>query len=222
MKKQNYDIHVYSFTYFNTYIGVSQEFPCYIARNFVLCKKLYSFPNLSTVTSNNFNYHFLIENGIAYIAVFPVTYPKKLAFLFLNDICKQFNEELMIQYGTHSIDYRSIIETIEKPYSFIKFDRKITKIKQEYKDPRSNIAIKKLNESLNEVSSIMKKNIDDILMRGENLEDVGRKAFNLKYESEKFKKVSRVLNLKYALYQYGILASIVIFFFLIIIFKNYF
>lgn len=27
----------------------------------------------------------------------------------------------MIQYGTHSIDYRSIIETIEKPYSFIKF-----------------------------------------------------------------------------------------------------
>ncbi|ETW20524.1 hypothetical protein PFFVO_00576 [Plasmodium falciparum Vietnam Oak-Knoll (FVO)] len=131
-------------------------------------------------------------------------------------------KKLMIQYGTHSIDYRSIIETIEKPYSFIKFDRKITKIKQEYKDPRSNIAIKKLNESLNEVSSIMKKNIDDILMRGENLEDVGRKAFNLKYESEKFKKVSRVLNLKYALYQYGILASIVIFFFLIIIFKNYF
>ncbi|SBT34298.1 CPW-WPC family protein, putative [Plasmodium ovale wallikeri] len=165
-----------------------------------LCKKLQTFPNLSTVTSNQFNYHFLIDNGIAYIAVFPVTYPKKLAFLFLNDICKQFNDELMIQYGTHSIDYRSIIETIEKPYSFIKFDRKITKIKQEYKDPRSNIAIKKLNDSLNEVSSIMKKNIDDILLRGENLEDVGRKAFNLKFESEKFKKASRVLSLRYTLY----------------------
>ncbi|EUD67365.1 vesicle transporter SEC22 [Plasmodium inui San Antonio 1] len=187
-----------------------------------LCKKLQPFPSLSTITSNQFNYHFLIDNGIAYIAVFPVTYPKKLAFLFLNDICKQFNEELMIQYGTHSIDYRSIIETIEKPYSFIKFDRKISKIKQEYKDPRSNIAIKKLNESLNEVSSIMKKNIDDILLRGENLEDVGRKAFNLKYESEKFKKVSRVLSLRYTLYQYGILIFVIFFFFLIIIFKNYF
>ncbi|CRG94258.1 SNARE protein, putative [Plasmodium gallinaceum] len=187
-----------------------------------LCKKLESFPNLCTITSNQFNYHFLIENGIAYIAVFPITYPKKLAFLFLNDICKQFNEELMIQYGTHSIDYRSIIETIEKPYSFIKFDRKITKIKQEYKDPRSNIAIKKLNESLNEVSYIMKKNIDEILQRGENLEDVGRKAFNLKYESEKFKKVSRVLSLKHSLYQYGILFAILIFFLLIIIFKIYF
>lgn len=187
-----------------------------------LCKKLTTFPNLCTVTSNEKNYHFFIDKGIAYIALFPITYPKKLAFLFLNDISKLFNEELMIQYGTHSIDYQSIIETIEKPYSFIKFDRKITKVIQEYKDPRSNIAIKKLNDSLNEVSNIMKQNIDEILLRGENLEDVGRKAYNLKYESEKFKKASRMLNLRHSMYQYAILFAVFFIFFLIIVFKVYF
>lgn len=186
-----------------------------------MCKKLATFPELCTVTSNQNNYHFLIDSGIAYIAMFPITYPKKLAFLFLNDICKLFNEELMIQYGTHSIDYRSIIETIEKPYSFIKFDRKITKLIQEYKDPRSNVAIKKLNDSLNEVSNIMKKNIDEILLRGENLEDVGRKAYNLKYESEKFKKASRTLNLRYNMYRYGILIAVCFIFFLVVVFKIY-
>ncbi|EAA21190.1 hypothetical protein, partial [Plasmodium yoelii yoelii] len=62
----------------------------------------------------------------------------------------------------------------------------------------------------------MRRNIDDILLRGENLEDVGRKAFNLKYESEKFKKASRILSLRYTMYQYGIAICVILFFFLII------
>ena len=43
------------------------------------------------------------------------------------------------------------METIEKPYYFIKFDRHIAKKRQEYRDPSSSKAMSRLNESLTEV-----------------------------------------------------------------------
>merc|ERR1719191_824677 len=102
------------------------------------------------------------------MALFDKAYPKNLSFAFLDDIQRLFQEELKREFGTGSVDYRSHIETIEKPYYFIKFDRQITKKKNEYKDPSSTKSLNRLNENLTEVSSIMRQNIDDILSRGEN------------------------------------------------------
>ena len=64
-------------------------------------------------------------------------YPIKLAKIFLDDINNGFVEveikkiknfkiypqELKSHYGTHNVDYRSKIETIEEPYYFIKFGK---------------------------------------------------------------------------------------------------
>merc|ERR1711920_688450 len=116
------------------------------------------------------------ENGICYMALFDKNYPKNLAFAFLEDIHNLFQQELIREFGTGSVDYRSHIDTIEKPYYFIKFDRQITKKKAEYRDPKSSKALGRLNDSLNDVSSIMRQNINEILQRGENLDSVGRKA----------------------------------------------
>ncbi len=50
------------------------------------------------------------------------------------------------EFGTQmGVDYRSKIETIDKPYAFIKFERQITKKKSEYRDFGSN---KQLSKSL--------------------------------------------------------------------------
>ena len=83
------------------------------------------------------------------------SYPKKLAFAFLEDISRLFNGELLLamfnqcyeidtpilltylfiipfleelkrEFGTQvGVDYRSQIECIDKPYYFIKFERQI-------------------------------------------------------------------------------------------------
>merc|ERR1712187_400853 len=100
-------------------------------------------------------------------------YPKNLSFAFLEEIHRLFQEELKREFGTGSVDYRSHIETIEKPYYFIKFDRQITKKKAEYRDPSSSKALGRLNENLTEVSSIMRQNIDDIGNRGDSLDAMG-------------------------------------------------
>merc|ERR1712151_922138 len=114
------------------------------------------------------------------MALFDNSYPKNLSFAFIEEIHRLFQEELKREFGTGSVDYRSHIETIEKPYYFIKFDRQITKKKAEYRDPKSSKALGRLNEGLTEVSTIMRQNIDEILKRGENLDSVGRKANDLK------------------------------------------
>ncbi|KAF8817943.1 synaptobrevin family protein [Cardiosporidium cionae] len=147
------------------------------------------------------SFYYLSVDGICYMTVCANSYPKKLAFAFLEDIQRSFVEELKREYGTHSMDYRSLIETIEKPYYFIKFgssklgyaiqlpktfqyvpsvilfalisDRIIQRKKQDYRNPNSTKALQKLNEGLTEVSNIMRRNITDILERGERLEVQG-------------------------------------------------
>merc|ERR1712190_581567 len=127
-----------------------------------------------------------------------------MAFSFLEDVHRLFQEDLKREFGTGSVDYRSHIETIEKPYYFIKFDRQITKKKAEYRDPQSSKALGRLNENLTEVSSIMRQNIDEILKRGENLEDVGRKANDLKDSSKKFKTMTQKLSFHTMIQKYGV------------------
>merc|ERR1719230_1593204 len=152
--------------------------------------------------AGDFIFHYKMEDGVCYMALFDTSYPKNLAFAFLEEIHRLFQEELKREFGTGSVDYRSHIETIEKPYYFIKFDRQITKKKAKYRDPSSSKALGRLNENLTEVSSIMRQNIDEILQRGENLEEVGKKASSLKYASKEFKGMTRTLALQTMVQKY--------------------
>jgi len=170
-----------------------------------LLRKLHNMPPRCSVEGAGSNvFHYMMVDGVCYMALFDRGYPKNLAFAFLEDVHKSFQEELKREFGTGSVDYRSHIETIEKPYYFIKFDRQITKKKAEYKDPQSSKALSKLNENLTEVSSIMRQNIDEILTRGENLESVGRKANDLKDSSQKFKSMTSRLSFHTMIQKYGV------------------
>merc|ERR1719230_2549227 len=153
--------------------------------------------------AGDFIFHYKMEDGVCYMALFDTSYPKNLAFAFIEEIHRLFQEELKREFGTGSVDYRSHIETIEKPYYFIKFDRQITKKKNEYRDPKSSKALGRLNDNLTEVSSIMRENIDELLSRGEKLDDIGNKASNLAAESKKFKGMTRMLNYSTLIQKYG-------------------
>jgi vesicle transport protein SEC22 len=64
---------------------------------------------------NNYDYavlllSFLVENGVVYIVLCESTYPRKLAFHYLQDIQKEFEK----------FD-KTLIGKITKPDSFVKF-----------------------------------------------------------------------------------------------------
>jgi len=170
-----------------------------------LLRKMHNMPDKCSVDgAGDYMFHYTMFNGVVYMALFDKNYPKNLAFAFLEDISRLFQEELKREYGSGAVDYRSRVETIEKPYYFIKFDRQITKKKAEYRDPKSSKALGRLNENLSEVSNIMRQNIDDILTRGENLDAVGRKGQHLRDESKKFKGMTGKLSFNTMLQKYGV------------------
>jgi len=172
----------------------------------MLLKKLNTMPpRLSVEGVGDFIFHYITKDGVCYLALFDKGYPKNMSFAFLEEIHKLFQEDLKREFGSSgAVDYRSHIETIEKPYYFIKFDRQITKKKAEYKDPSSSKALNRLNENLTEVSSIMRQNIDEILHRGDNLDTISDKARDLRDTSKQFKDTTRMLSFMTALQKYGV------------------
>jgi vesicle transport protein SEC22 len=185
-----------------------------------LLRKMQSMPPKCSVDcAGNQVFHYSIETGIVYMALYDHNYPKNLAFAFLDDIHKLFQEELKREFGTGSVDYRSHIETIEKPYYFIKFDRQITKKKMEYRDPNSSKALQRLNDSLNDVQSIMRQNMNEILERGENLDSVSGKASKLREGSNDFKNMTRSLSFQTLMQKYGVPAVLGLVVLLIVCFK---
>lgn len=161
-----------------------------------LLKKVRSLQDRGIVEAGrNQNFHYLTRDGVCYMALFDSNYPQNLAFRYLEDIRQAFAEELKREFGSSgAVDYRSHIETIEKPYFFVKFDRVMQKKKKEFQDPNSTKALDRLKDNLNEVSSVMRTNIDELLNRGENLESVSEKASSLRSASRDFKSQARMLS----------------------------
>jgi len=140
-------------------------------------------PRCSVECGGAYVFHLLQGEGVFYLAMFDRSYPRNYAFAFLEDIEVIFQEELKREFGTGSVDHRSHIDTIEKPYYFVRLDRHFARKKAEYRDPSSSSALSRLHAQLTQVSGIMQHNIDEILSRGESLEDVSRKGQQLSASS---------------------------------------
>lgn len=77
-----------------------------------------------TVDCDDHCFHYMIQDGIVYLAIAENRYPQKLAFVYLKGVAECFVEELKNSYGTSGgVDYSSRIETIENSYSFLKFGK---------------------------------------------------------------------------------------------------
>ncbi|ORY30734.1 snare-like protein [Rhizoclosmatium globosum] len=157
----------------------------------------------SIETGGSLVFHYLIEFGVCYLALCDRSYPKKLAFAYLEELQKEFHEK----YGNE-------VASVARPYAFVKFDTFIQKTKKQYKDTRTQKNLNKLNDDLQDVTRIMTKNIGDVLGRGEQLDRMATMSSQLKENSKKYMKHSKQLNMQ-ALYQkYGppaIVAGVVLF-----------
>ena len=145
-----------------------------------------------SIESNPYIFHYMIEHGICYLTLTDKSYPKRLAFLFLEEISKEFESELKAEHGD---EWLRTVETVGRQYAFIKFDRIIQKKRRDYSDPNSSANMKKLNDDLQTIHNIMRKTIDDVLDRGSKLDDVSEISKNLADQSKKYKWGAKKLSM---------------------------
>ncbi|KAJ1447127.1 Longin-like domain-containing protein [Pelagophyceae sp. CCMP2097] len=137
-----------------------------------------------SVESGPFVFHYVIQDGVCYLALTRKGYPKRLAFRFLDDMGEAFVAEARADHGA---DWRSAVETVARPYAYIKFDKTIQRKRKDYADPSARNNQTKIDEDIADIHSIMKRNIDEVLNRGERLEHLVETTSNLKSEAHKYK-----------------------------------
>merc|ERR1712224_31397 len=123
--------------------------------------------------------------------------PKRMAFLYLDEVCDLVLQELVKDHGN---SWRDEVDKTARPFRFINYDPLIQRKQKEFQDERQQRS--KLNDDLSEIQSIMKKNITDILDRGEKLDNVQNISAELMNKSSTFKWGTKKLTLQARLQQY--------------------
>jgi vesicle transport protein SEC22 len=145
-------------------------------------------------------------------------YPKKLAMAFLEEIITGFQEEMKKTWGSgESVDFRSRIETIERPYFFIKFDRFIKKKRLTYLSPSQDML--EAQKELEDVKNMMRQNINTLLERERTINEIGSMAGKLKTDSELFATKSKKLNFAMWLRKYGLMIAVLLFIIIALYYK---
>ena len=133
---------------------------------------------LSTLTGTHRSY--LIADNVVYLVIADKSYPRKLAFSYLDELAKEF-----------ATSYGAKVDTVRKPYAFVGFgellahestleyssneclDTFMSKTTRLYQDTRSvggGSGLDKLNDELQDVTRIMTKNMEELLWRGDSLD----------------------------------------------------
>lgn len=118
-------------------------------------------------SGDHFSFHYVLSSGVVILTLTERAYPKRLAFDYLDELCREFFNV-----------YGSQVARASRPYEFIRFDTFIQKTKKVYGDSRTQRNLDRISTELRDVHSIMTKNINDVISRGEKLEST--------YESDIF------------------------------------
>ncbi|PSR73442.1 hypothetical protein PHLCEN_2v10734 [Hermanssonia centrifuga] len=117
-----------------------------------------------SIESGQYTLHYLIADNVVYLVIADKSYPRKLAFSYLDELSKEF-----------TTSYGAKVEAVRKPYAFVGFDTFMGKTTRLYQDTRSAGAggsnnLDKLNDELQDVTRIMTKNMEELLWRGDSLD----------------------------------------------------
>jgi len=160
-------------------------------------KKLFkTFTNKSqdrlTIESGPYYFAYLIQHDVCYLTLCEKSYPKTIAFKFLEELQREFDTS-----------YGADVPSAKRPYAFIKFDVFIQRTKKAYADTKSQKNLSKVTEDLNDVHKIMTKNISEILGRGEKLQSVAQKSDDLLASSAIYEKNAKAINYNMFFRKYG-------------------
>ncbi|PCH41353.1 protein transport protein Sec22 [Wolfiporia cocos MD-104 SS10] len=157
-----------------------------------------------SIESGQYTLHYMISDNVVYLVIADKSYPRKLAFSYLDELSKEF----ATSYGVK-------VEAVRKPYAFVGFDTFMGKTARLYQDTRTASAagssnLDKLNDELQDVTRIMTKNMEELLWRGDSLDRMSHLSTSLRSESEKYRKATRNINIQAMIRQYAPVGGVII------------
>ncbi|BEI83039.1 hypothetical protein CcaverHIS002_0309070 [Cutaneotrichosporon cavernicola] len=168
-----------------------------------------------SIESGDYTLHYLIVGPVIYMCICEGSYPRKLAFSYLDELSKEFSRS-----------YGDKVESVTRPYAFMGFDTFISKTTRLYRDSRSlthggqatgpTTQLDQLNENLRDVTRIMTKNMEDLLWRGDSLDRMSHLSTSLRSESAKYRKAARQINIDALIRKWAPVGGIAFFFLLFI------
>lgn len=99
------------------------------------------------------SFNCLVANGVCFITLCECSYPRTLAFEYLQDLRLELEKP----------ENDQLIEKIRRPYSFLKFDSVISGIRKQYIDTRTQTNLKKLNAKRVQELDIMTETMSAII-----------------------------------------------------------
>ncbi|CAO2186356.1 unnamed protein product, partial [Urochloa humidicola] len=151
-----------------------------------------------SIETGPYLFHYIIEGRVCYLTLCDRSYPKKLAFQYLEDLKNEFEKVNGSQ-----------IETAARPYAFIKFDAFIQKTKKLYLDTRTQRNLAKLNDELYEVHQIMTRNVQEVLGVGEKLDQVSEMSSRLTSDTRIYAEKAKDLNRQALIRKYAPVAIVI-------------
>ncbi|KAJ3053043.1 SNAP receptor [Rhizophlyctis rosea] len=85
-------------------------------------------PAECTVTADEFSFHYMTSSGVVFLVLCDKSYPRLLAFSYLNEVTRGFFDELKAT--------STPIHSVHRPYSFIRFEPSLQSIKKRYINTR--------------------------------------------------------------------------------------
>jgi len=162
-------------------------------------------PSKVSIDAGRCIFHYMREAGIAYLTLTDKAYPKRLAFLYLEEVHQTFEEQLFKEYGE---GWRHEVETVPRPYAFMRYDRFVNRKRRDYADPSSKRNMKKVEEELADIYNITRKNIQEVLNRGEKLDQVSEISSRIASRSKTFKWGSKKLRMQAQFQKYAPFAAL--------------
>ncbi|KZO94814.1 protein transport protein Sec22 [Calocera viscosa TUFC12733] len=157
-----------------------------------------------SIESGPYTLHYLIADNVVYLTIAEKSYPRKLAFSYLDELAKEFS---------HS--YGPKVDGVRKPYAFVGFDTFMQKTARLYQDTRNTGSggnnLERLNGELQDVTRIMTKNMEELLWRGDSLDKMSHLSSSLRDESQKYRKAARQINIDALIRQWAPVAGIALF-----------
>ncbi|KAI3808813.1 hypothetical protein L1987_24774 [Smallanthus sonchifolius] len=111
-------------------------------------------PSTTTVFLHHHCFNYMVRNGVCFITLCDASYPRKLAFHYLQDLQKEFDK----------VD-PELVNQITEPYSFVKFDHIICNIRRQYIDTRTQTNLSKLNADNKQELDILTEEMSVVVER---------------------------------------------------------
>ncbi|KAK3923229.1 Vesicle-associated membrane protein 7 [Frankliniella fusca] len=135
-----------------------------------------------TYSHGSYLFHYICENRIIYMCITDDEFERSRAFLYLNEVKRRFQTA----YGSRA-------DTAIAYSMNNEFSQTMASEMKHFSESREVDTISRVHGELEEVKSIMVKNIDNIAGRGERLELLVKKTDDLSQNSVTFRKTSRNL-----------------------------